>query len=134
MTFLAIIIAVLLLQVWGNAERTHRDGWLAGWQGRHPPRIEHTANFVFAGNHGITDQGVSAYPASVTAAMVESFEAGGAAINQLARIAGAELHVVPLRLDRPTRDFTMQPAMDEVECISAFNTGLTAPDRLISPK
>lgn len=120
---------VVLLKPAGALGRLEEiAGWLAGWQGRHPPRVEHAAIFVFAGNHGVADQGVSAYPASVTAAMVESFEAGGAAINQLARITGAELHVVPLRLDRPTRDFTLQPAMDEAECVAALNTGLTAPD------
>lgn len=120
--------AVLLKPAGALGRLEEIAAWLAGWQGRHPPRIEHTAIFVFAGNHGITAQGVSAYPANVTAAMVESFEAGGAAINQLARIAGAELHVVPLRLDRPTRDFTLQPAMDEAECVEALNIGLTAPD------
>lgn len=102
--------------------------WLAGWQGRHPAAIERAGIFVFAGNHGVTRQGISAYPAEVTAQMVASFEAGGAAINQLARIAGAELHVVPLRLDRPTADFTHKPAMREAECVEAFNHGLTAPD------
>ncbi len=102
--------------------------WLAGWQGRHPPRVEHTAIYVFAGNHGVADQGVSAYPATVTAAMVRSFEAGRAAINQLARVTGSELHVVPLQLDRPTRDFTRAPAMDEAACVAALNAGLTAPD------
>ncbi len=101
--------------------------WLAGWQGRHPPGVEHAAILVFAGNHGVAAQGVSAYPSGVTAKMVESFEAGGAAINQLARVTGAMLHVFPLRLDRPTRDFTQGAAMEEAECISAFNTGLGAP-------
>ncbi len=103
-------------------------GWVAGWQGRHPPRLDRVAVFVFAGNHGITAQGISAYPAEVTAQMVANFEAGGAAVNQLARVAGAELHVVPLDLERPTRDFTKAPAMDESSCVDAFNAGLTAPD------
>ena len=101
--------------------------WLAGWQGRHPPRVERTAILVFAGNHGVAARGVSAYPSSVTAGMVASFEAGGAAINQLARVTGATLHVVPLRLDRPTRDFTQEAAMDEAECVAAFDAGLRAP-------
>ncbi len=102
--------------------------WLAGWQARHPPRVEHAAIFVFAGNHGVTRQGVSAYPASVTAQMVASFAAGGAAINQLAELAQAELHVMSIKLDTPTADFTKQPAMSEAGCIEAFNQGLTAPD------
>lgn len=103
-------------------------GWLAGWQARHPPRVEHVDIFVFAGNHGITAQGVSAYPAAVTAQMVASFEAGGAAINQLARTAGAMLHVTAIDLDHPTVDFIRKPAMSEADCVAAFNRGLTAPD------
>ncbi len=102
--------------------------WLAGWQARHPPRLERAGIFVFAGNHGITSQGVSAYPAAVTAQMVASFEAGGAAVNQLARLTGAELHVVPIDLDSPTADFTRRPAMSETRCVQAFNRGLMAPD------
>jgi nicotinate-nucleotide--dimethylbenzimidazole phosphoribosyltransferase len=44
--------------------------------------------------------------------MVANFKAGGAAINQLAELAGARLDVVPIALDRPTADFTQGPAMD----------------------
>jgi nicotinate-nucleotide--dimethylbenzimidazole phosphoribosyltransferase len=102
--------------------------WLAGWQAQHPPKVERAGIFVFAGNHGVTRQGISAYPAAVTAQMVASFEAGGAAINQLARMAGAELHVIPIGLDKATGDFTKKPAMSEAACINAFNQGLTAPD------
>src|ERR1700726_4799075 len=76
--------------------------WLACWQGRVPPRLDKVEVLVFAGNHGVTTQGVSAYPAAVTAQMVKNFSAGGAAINQLARVSGAGLRVVPLLLDAPT--------------------------------
>src|SRR5262247_4564541 len=81
--------------------------WLARWQGRSMPRLDRVDILVFAGNHGVTKQGVSAYPAEVTAQMVANFSAGGAAINQLAGIAGAELKVEAIDLDRPTRDFTI---------------------------
>src|SRR5215467_10373987 len=47
--------------------------WLARWQGRHPPRLDRVDVLVFAGNHGVTAQGVSAYPAEVTAQMVANF-------------------------------------------------------------
>ena len=80
--------------------------WLSLWQGQSPPRLAKVEILVFAGNHGVTAQGVSAYPAEVTAQMVANFAAGGAAINQLARVAGAELRVIALDLDRPTADFT----------------------------
>jgi nicotinate-nucleotide--dimethylbenzimidazole phosphoribosyltransferase len=102
--------------------------WLAGWQAHDPPKIERAGIFVFAGNHGVARLGVSAYPTEVTRQMVASFEAGGAAINQLARISGSELHVLPIDLDRPTEDFTIRPAMAETSCVQAFNRGLTAPD------
>jgi nicotinate-nucleotide--dimethylbenzimidazole phosphoribosyltransferase len=96
--------------------------WLAEW-GRNPPRLDHVDILVFAGNHGVTAQGVSAFPAAVTAQMVANFNAGGAAINQLARAVSARLAVVPLALDQPTRDFTREPAMDEGAFLSAVTTG-----------
>ena len=67
--------------------------WLAHWQGREHPRLDHVTIAVFAGNHGVAARGVSAYPAEVTAQMVKNFSAGGAAINQIAALAGAELKV-----------------------------------------
>lgn len=100
--------------------------WAAAWQGVHPPRSHHIEVLVFAGNHGVTAQGVSAFPADVTAQMVANFEAGGAAINQLSASAGATLRVVPLSLDVPTADFTVAPAMSETECLAAFSAGVGA--------
>ena len=58
--------------------------------------------------------------------MVANFAAGGAAINQLARLAGATLRVVPLALERPTADFTTAPAMDDREFLAAVATGYEA--------
>jgi nicotinate-nucleotide--dimethylbenzimidazole phosphoribosyltransferase len=100
--------------------------WLAHWQGHAPPRLEHVEILVFAGNHGVTAQGVSAYPAEVTAQMVANFAAGGAAINQLARAAGAKLRVIPLSLDKPTADFTQQPALTEGDFMAAVKAGYDA--------
>ncbi|MHA6768395.1 nicotinate-nucleotide--dimethylbenzimidazole phosphoribosyltransferase [Sphingobium ummariense] len=97
--------------------------FLAGWQGRERPRLEMVRAAVFAGNHGVAARGVSAFPADVTAQMVANFRAGGAAINALARAAGAELAVVPLDLDRPTGDIAVEPAMSEAECLAALNAG-----------
>jgi nicotinate-nucleotide--dimethylbenzimidazole phosphoribosyltransferase len=89
--------------------------WLARWQACELPRLERVTIAVFAGNHGVADRGVSAYPQAVTEQMVANFAAGGAAINQIATLAGAELRVVPIELDRPTRDFTVAAAMDTHE-------------------
>ncbi len=100
--------------------------FLAHWQGHAPPRLERTEVLVFAGNHGVTAQGVSAYPAEVTAQMVANFAAGGAAINQLARAAGASLRVIPLELETPTADFTQTPALGEDAFIAAVAAGFDA--------
>ncbi len=81
---------------------------------------------VFAGNHGICAQGISAYPQSVTTQMVDNFKRGGAAINQLCRQNGSGLSVVPIELDRPTADFSMGKAMSEKECLDAVNVGVSA--------
>jgi len=97
--------------------------WLARWQRRPVPKLEKVQVLVFAGNHGVTAQGVSPYPAAVTSQMVANFAVGGAAINQLAALAGARLDVVPLELDRPTGDFTETPAMDESEFLAAVAAG-----------
>ncbi len=100
--------------------------WLAGWQGRSKPILDRVDVIVFAGSHGVTARGVSAFPAEVTAQMVMNFAAGGAAINQLARIAGAKLQVLDLEVERPTADFTRAPAMDDVEFLDAVQRGYAA--------
>ena len=102
--------------------------FLAGWQGREAPRLERVQALVFAGNHGVCAQGVAAFPPAVTAAMVATFEGGGAAINQLCREAGAALDVVALDLDRPTADFTAGDAMTEDEALEALARGAAAVD------
>ncbi|QGP80629.1 nicotinate-nucleotide--dimethylbenzimidazole phosphoribosyltransferase [Sphingobium sp. CAP-1] len=102
--------------------------FMAGWQGRERPLIDAGRAVVFAGNHGVVGQGVSAYPASVTQAMVANFQSGGAAINALAGVAGLNLQVVALDLDRPTADFTQAPAMSEAECLAALSAGAAAVD------
>ena len=97
--------------------------WLARWQGRDIPHLERVTIAVFAGNHGVAARGVSAYPQAVTEQMVANFAGGGAAINQIAGLTGAELKVVPIELDRPTRDFTVAAAMDVDEYLTAVSIG-----------
>lgn len=104
--------------------------WYGGWRGTDRPEITTPQVIVFAGNHGVTAQGVSAFPAEVTVQMVANFEHGGAAINQLARAAGAKMDVFALDLDRPTADFTQSPAMDDADCLAALQTGWKAVDPL----
>ena len=102
--------------------------WLAGWQGTDRPRILRPQVAIFAGNHGVVAQGVSAFPPQVTVQMVANFRHGGAAINQLAKTFGATMTVEALELDRPTGDFTQGPAMSEDELARALQTGWNAVD------
>lgn len=97
--------------------------FMAGWQGRERPRINRIHAAIFAGNHGVSAQGVSAFPQQVTAQMVANFRRGGAAINALSGACGAELEIVALDLDRPTADITQAAAMTEAECLAALNGG-----------
>lgn len=100
--------------------------WMAAWQGRATPKADKVQALVFAGNHGVTAQGISAYPQDVTAQMVGNFQAGGAAVNQLCRTFGVELAVTALDLEKPTADFTHGPAMSEAEFSDAFAAGAAA--------
>jgi nicotinate-nucleotide--dimethylbenzimidazole phosphoribosyltransferase len=100
--------------------------WLATWQARHPPRLDHPRVAVFAANHGVAARGVSAYPAAVTAEMVRNFDRGGAAINQLCRVVDADLRVYEMNLATPTADIVDGPALTEDECARAMAYGMMA--------
>lgn len=122
-----------------NAELTKPPGalgrledlaiWYCSWRDDPRARVTNPQIIVFAGNHGVTARGVSAFPSDVTAQMVANFQAGGAAINQVAASVGAALCVVPIALDSPTRDFTQGPAMSEEEFIEALHIGWQAVDK-----
>ena len=74
--------------------------WVAACQGVCPPnQFQRARVVVFAGDHGVTAAGVSAFPAEVTAQMVANFDAGGAAINVLAELAGAGVRVADIAVD-----------------------------------
>lgn len=100
--------------------------WLAAWQGRAMPTVDHPRVSVFAGNHGVAARGVSAWPSDVTRQMVANFVAGGAAVNQLCRTFDADLRVYEMALDEPTHDFTVEPAMSEADCMRAMAYGMMA--------
>ncbi|MGU3654545.1 nicotinate-nucleotide--dimethylbenzimidazole phosphoribosyltransferase [Mycolicibacterium sp. A43C] len=74
--------------------------WVSACQGLCPPRqFERARVVVFAGDHGVAQAGVSAFPPEVTAQMVANFAAGGAAINVLAELAGAGVRVADIAVD-----------------------------------
>lgn len=100
--------------------------WYASWRGDARPDVNAPQVIIFAGNHGVTAQGVSAFPPEVTVQMVANFEQGGASINQLSKNAGAAMSVHAIELDRPTEDFTKAPAMSEEDCVAALMIGWNA--------
>ncbi len=100
--------------------------WLAAWQGRERPSAERIEVAVYAGNHGVADEGVSAFPAAVTEQMVANFRAGGAAINQICETFGLGLKVHELALSKPTGNIAREPAMSEKECAATIAYGMEA--------
>lgn len=96
---------------------------LAGWQTDGLPRASHIEVAVFAGNHGVTANGVSPYPAEVTGQMVANFHSGGAAINAITDTLNLGLRIVTLKLDEPTADIVQAPAMSAAETLDAINAG-----------
>src|SRR4051812_7452808 len=117
--------AVLTKPAGALARLEEITAWMATWQGKHPPTVEHPRVAVFAGNHGVAALGVSAYPSEVTKQMVLNFTAGGAAVNQLCKNADADLRGYEMALEQPTADFTPAPAMTESECTRAMAYGMT---------
>jgi nicotinate-nucleotide--dimethylbenzimidazole phosphoribosyltransferase len=79
---------------------------------------------LFAANHGVCAEGVSAYPQEVTAQMVANFARGGAAINAIAGAGGIELEVVDVGVAKGTRNFCEAAAMTEAEMQEAMATGI----------
>ncbi len=112
--------------------------WFAARQGKMPPDTLKPHITVFAGDHGVCDEGVSAFPSVVTGEMVKNFARGGAAINVLARQCGASLSVVDVGVIsdmselggiehhkvRPgTANLLHEAAMSEAECAAAIEVG-----------
>lgn len=99
---------------------------LARWQGKGKPSLDNPMVAIFAGNHGVTARGVSAFPAEVTAQMVANFTNGGAAISQICALHELNLRVFELALELPTGDITVEPAMDDRTCAATIAYGMEA--------
>lgn len=100
--------------------------WLCAWQAHHPPKTDRIVVAVFAGNHGVVAQGVAAYPQEVTQQMVANFQNDGAAVNQICKSFDLGLKVFELALEKPTRDITVDAALDEAECAATMAYGMEA--------
>ncbi len=109
---------------------------LAVQQGRARPELHRKSLYVFCGDHGVTAEGVSAYPSEVTRQMVLNFVAGGAAINVLCRRIGIRTVIVDAgvkgdpvpgalarKIGEGTRNFAVEPAMTKQECEQALHIG-----------
>jgi nicotinate-nucleotide--dimethylbenzimidazole phosphoribosyltransferase len=119
---------------------------LAGLQHTERPRAERVPIIVFAGDHGVVAQGVSAYPQEVTIAMMANFAGGGAAISVLARELGSTLEIVDagtlaempmpgIVTDKPrlgSRDFSDGAALHASELAFAFDCGKRAVARAVT--
>ena len=119
---------------------------LAGWQGRVQPSLERVHVSVFAADHGVTEEGVSAFPAAVTAEMIRNFVRGGAAVSVLARVLDATLEVINLgtigdalsagphdvRLGAGTGNFVKEPAMTDAQLAGALEAGRQSVERALA--
>ncbi|WP_085716924.1 nicotinate-nucleotide--dimethylbenzimidazole phosphoribosyltransferase [Pseudomonas sp. B28(2017)] len=120
---------------------------LAGLQGRVKPSLEHVWIAIFAGDHGVVAEGVSAFPQEVTGQMLHNFVNGGAAISVLARQLGASLEVVDLGTVTPslnlpdvrhlnvgpgTANFAQGPAMTEAQGQLALQAGRDSVQRAMA--
>ena len=124
----------------GSLGRLEELAWrLAEITGKCPPEVAHPVIFTLAGDHGVVDEGVSAYPQIVTAQMVENFLRGGAAVNVLARHAGARVIVADLGVAGPlaahpdlrvrkiapgTKNMSRGPAMTGAQVEAALEAGI----------
>lgn len=132
--------------------RLHEIGErLCGMQGTLQPKIARKAVLVMAGDHGVVAEGLSAFPQAVTGAMIQTFLAGGAGINAIARHVGAEVWVADMgvipdldaaslkngnrllvrKIGRGTRNLARGPAMAQEEALKAVLTGFELASSLI---
>ena len=122
---------------------------LAAMQGKAFPSVDHASILVFAADHGIANESVSAYPQAVTAEMVRNFSRGGAAISVLAKEVGAHFQVVNLgtvdkleklkhvtdaRLSSGTVNFMHAPAMSEIQFVQASEYARQAVERVLEQR
>lgn len=101
--------------------------WLTAVTGRTPPSVDRPRVVVFAASHGVAARGVSAYPSSVNAQMLENFRAGKAAINQICGAYGIGLSVFDLAVDMPSGDIAEADAFANArDCAATMAFGLEA--------
>ena len=98
-------------------------GWLASWQRTASPRVDRPAAVVFVADHGVAEEGVSAYPSAVTAEMLRALRAGVATATVMARQLGAQLEVVDVGVGHPSANLRHEAALDATRFASCFEAG-----------
>lgn len=105
--------------------------WLAGWQRTSRPAVGRPAAVIFVADHGVTAEGVSAYPAEVTAQMLRALRAGVATASAMADVLGVRLSIVDVGVGRPSGNMVNEPALTEArfrECLEAGRRSVSALD------
>jgi len=100
--------------------------WLANWQHRYPPRIEKPVLAIFAGSHGLVEEGVSLSSNQDTRAHVDALREGKAPLSAIATQAEAAIRIFELALDTPTPSIAESAAMSEKECAATIAYGFEA--------
>lgn len=103
---------------------------IAAWQRTASPSIDRPAAVIFAADHGVAADGVSAYPTEVTGAMLAAFQAKKASVSALAEIAGATVTAVDVGVGHPTGNLRIETAVDPERFASAFAAGRAAVSEL----
>jgi nicotinate-nucleotide--dimethylbenzimidazole phosphoribosyltransferase len=100
--------------------------WLAGWQRTSTPAVSRPHLIVFVGDHGVTDEGVSAYPAEVTQAMLKALDERVATATAMVSAIGATIDVVDVGVGRPTGNIVREAALSEERFRECFERGREA--------
>lgn len=103
--------------------------WLGGWQRTSRPAVDHPALIVFAADHGVCVEGVSAYPAAVTREVQLALEAGVGTAAVMSTVLGVEFDVVDVGVGRPTANLAVEAAMTTERFEEAQSSGAAAVDR-----
>ncbi|HHA19276.1 MAG TPA: nicotinate-nucleotide--dimethylbenzimidazole phosphoribosyltransferase, partial [Methylophaga sp.] len=119
---------------------------LAAMQGTEQPAVNRVWVSVFAADHGVAEESVSAFPQAVTAQMVKNFVNSGAAINVLSRFVNADFEVIDVglikavdastviseRVGKGTANFAKEAAMTEAQMQTALSAGQSAVKRALT--
>ena len=97
--------------------------WLAGWQRTDVPRVDRPEVLLFAADHGVTLDGVSAYPAEITAAMCHAVEQSQATVTAFAKDLGATVSLIDVGVGKPTGNLRIEPALSRARFEEAFDAG-----------